>query len=161
MATDIRKTKTKIFAKFDGAPTANARSTPESEPATPSRHSIIGLGNDAPHAGDVTSGLADARDRVGDRFDRDRHVEGIGVNKCGVIARDRDMAFPEYQIAALWHGGPLPSLPRMRRRVRVGDGGAERPLLHVAVARTGDAARRQRHLHQPGAIEAERGLAAP
>lgn len=43
---------------------------------------------------------ADARDRVGDRLDRDRHMEGIGVNKIGVIVRDRDMAFPEYQVAA-------------------------------------------------------------
>src|SRR5579863_4024051 len=79
MATGIRNTKTKTFAKFDNAPHANARSTPESEPATRSRHSTLGLSNDAPHAGDVTSGLADAHDRVGDRLDRDRHMEGIGV----------------------------------------------------------------------------------
>lgn len=99
MATGIRKTKTKTFAKFDGAPPAT-RGLRESEPATTSRNATVGLSNDAPHARDVTSGLADARDRVGDRLDRDRHMEGIGVNKIGVIVRDRDMAFPEHQVAA-------------------------------------------------------------
>ena len=38
---------------------------------------------------------------------------------------------------------------------------AERRFLHIAVARAGNACRRQRHLHQPRAIETERRLAAP
>jgi hypothetical protein len=68
MATGIRKTKTKTFAKFDGdqpRPDSRMRATPS-----------------------------------GDRLDGNRHMEGIGVNKRGVIARDRDMALPEYQVAA-------------------------------------------------------------
>jgi hypothetical protein len=31
----------------------------------------------------TASGLADARDPVGDRLDGNRHMEGIGVNKRG------------------------------------------------------------------------------
>ena len=38
---------------------------------------------------------------------------------------------------------------------------AERLLLHVAVARAGNSAGRQRDLHQPGAVDARVGLAAP
>ncbi len=53
--------------------------------------------------------------------------------------------------------------PRSRSAV-IGVGGdrcPERRFLHVAVARAGHAARRERDLHEAGAIEPERGLAAP
>ncbi len=62
------------------------------------------------------------------------------------------MAFPEDEIAAL-NSCELVGAAADRR--------AERGLLHVAVARTGDAAGGERKLHQAGTIEAERGLAAP
>ena len=77
----------------------------------------------------------------------DRHVERIGVQQRRAIAHDRDMALPEDQIAAA--------------RCSIVDRRAERLLLHVAVARAGDAAGLQRDLHQAGAVDAVVGLAAP
>ena len=62
-------------------------------------------------------------------FDRGRHVMRVGVNDGVGIAHDRDVAFPENQIAALQFG-------------RFGAGAqilAEPVLLHVAVARAADA----------------------
>src|SRR5690348_18347941 len=69
------------------------------------------------------------------------------MNERIVVARNSDMAFPEHQVAK------LQSLEACRR--------AKRPLLHVAVARAGEAGCRKRHLHQSGAVDAEAGLAAP
>src|SRR6185437_4941143 len=57
------------------------------------------------------------------------------------------MAFPEHQIAA----------PQLAKRRQF----SERYFLHVAVARAGVAGRLQRDLHQSGAVDAERCLAAP
>jgi hypothetical protein len=51
---------------------------------------------------------------------------------------------------------PVSSLPAARIRAMASITG-----LHVAVARAGDAAGRQGHLHEAGAIEAQAGLAAP
>src|SRR5579863_970356 len=75
---------------------------------------------------------------------------GVGVNEGGGIARDRDMALPENQVAAL----QLSGLRRIQRA-------AEAVLLHVAVARAAGAGGIQGDLHQPGAIDAEAALAAP
>ena len=51
--------------------------------------------------GDLAAGGLDARDGVGGVFDHGRHVMRVGVNDGVGIARDRDMAFPENQVAAL------------------------------------------------------------
>ena len=69
------------------------------------------------------------------------------MNDIRPVAHDRDVALPEYQIAA-------PRLRDVDRR-------AERVFLHVAVARAGDAAGAERYLHEAGAVEPEIGLAAP
>src|SRR5262249_27143857 len=103
--------------------------------------------SEPPHAGHLAAGSADPRQTVGDRLDRHRHVEGIGVDHAVATTRDGHMTFPEDDVAVLQAGE--------------GDRLAERLLLHVAVARTGDAAGRERHLHQAGAIDAEARLAAP
>src|SRR5262245_20958056 len=100
------------------------------------------------HAGHLAAGSTDAGNRRSDRLKGDRHVERIGVNEGRFVAHDRDMPVPEQKIAATQLG--------MRR-----ERAAERLLLHVTVARAGNPASIQRHLHEPGAIEAERGLPAP
>ncbi len=80
-------------------------------------------------------------------LDRHHHGIGIGVDERLGVARDGDVALPEQQIAAAHFGE--------RHQF------AERQFLHVAVARAGEARRLQRDLHQPGAVHAERRLAAP
>ena len=75
----------------------------------------------------LTISLSDERMRAThNRLDRDRDVKGIGVNERRGVAGDRNMAFPEHEIATLQLG--------QRHR------GAECALLHVAVARAGDPA---------------------
>src|SRR3984893_6768427 len=101
----------------------------------------------APHARHLAIARADAGDRMIDRLQRGRHVEGGGVNHRALVARDRDVPLPEDEIAA-------PARP-VRRKL------AEGRLLHVGVAWTGEAAGGERDLHEAGAIEAEAGLAAP
>src|SRR4051794_22950961 len=73
---------------------------------------------------------------------------GIGVNDGLGVAYDRDMALPEDQVSAL-------QLFRFRQSP------SQRLFLHVAVARTANTRGIERDLHQPGAIDAEAGLAAP
>src|SRR5256885_8234610 len=51
--------------------------------------------------GDLAAGDLDARDGLAGVFDHGGHVVGVGVNDVLGIPRDRDMAFPENQIAAL------------------------------------------------------------
>ena len=51
-------------------------------------------------AGHFAARGLDARDRFGRRLDRHRHGMRIGVQQGFAVARDGDMAFPEYEIAA-------------------------------------------------------------
>src|ERR1700761_3803856 len=51
--------------------------------------------------GDLAAGRLDAGDGVFCVLDRGRHVVRIGVDNAVGIADDRDMAFPENQVAAL------------------------------------------------------------
>src|SRR5207302_4921841 len=74
----------------------------------------------------------------------------IGVQDAIGVAHNSDMAFPEQEIAAAQ--GPL-----FRSVKRLANSG----LLHVAVARTGDAGGMQRHLHETRTIDAKAALAAP
>ena len=50
---------------------------------------------------DLAAGRLDPRDRLARVFDRGRHVMRVGVNDGVGVAHDRDMAFPEDQVAAL------------------------------------------------------------
>src|SRR5262249_1156937 len=102
-----------------------------------------------PHARPLAAGGADARDRLRDRLERDRHVEGIGVNERCRVAHDGHVALPEHEIAPPQFGG--------RNRERL----AERLLLHGAVARAGNTARGKRDLEEARTVETERRLAAP
>src|SRR3954465_12737288 len=74
-------------------------------------------------------------------------MEGVGVKEGVAAKRECDVAFPEDEITALQAGEA--------------DGLAERLLLHVAVARAGDATGMQRDLDEAGAVDAGGGLAAP
>src|SRR6266446_1782458 len=87
------------------------------------------------HARDLAARSVDARNRRFDRFERDRHVEGIGVNERSFVAHDRHVPVPEQKVAA-------PQLRVLRKRA------AERLFLHVAVARARDAASVKRDLHE-------------
>ena len=100
--------------------------------------------------GDLAAGGLDAGDGVAGVFDHGRHVMGVGMNDGVGVAHDRDMAFPEDQIAAL-------QFLRFRRVQRP----AEAVLLHVAVARAAGAGGIQRDLDQAGAIDSKAALAAP
>src|SRR5665213_27036 len=74
----------------------------------------------------------------------------IGVNDRVGIARDRDVAFPENQVAAL-QLAPLLGI----------DIPAETVLLHVAVARAAGARGVQCDLHKTRTIDSKTALAAP
>src|SRR5262245_12001877 len=102
-----------------------------------------------PHARHLAAAGADTRDRLRDRLERDRHVEGIGVNERCRIAYDGPVALPEHEVAPPQFGGRARALA------------AERLFLHGAVARTGNAARAERDLQQARTVETERRLAAP
>ena len=52
------------------------------------------------HAYNLTSHAANARDRLADRLNRYRHMKGIGVHEAVVVARDRDVSWPKYEVAA-------------------------------------------------------------
>ena len=104
------------------------------------------------HAGHVAAARRDAGDGLAERLDGDRHVVAIGVHeRCASSRTIADMALPEHQVAAPQVG--MPGIPATAVPSAC--------FLHVAVARAGDAAGRQRQLHQAGAVEAEAGLAAP
>src|SRR5215831_9552734 len=105
--------------------------------------------HEPPHARHLAADGADARDRLRDRLERDRHVKGIGVNERCRIAYDGDVPLPEHEIAPPQLGGRDRELS------------AERLFLHGAVARAGNAARAERDLQQARTVEAERRLAAP
>src|SRR5215813_11731107 len=102
-----------------------------------------------PHACHLAAAGADACDRLRGRLERDRHVEGIGVNERGRVAHDGHVALPEHEIAPPQLGGRDRELA------------AERLLLHGAVARAGNSARAERDLQEARTVEAERRLAAP
>src|SRR5438034_4097781 len=93
----------------------------------------------------------DSLESVPDRLDCDSHVIGIAMHDRCLIAHDGNVALPERTIAA--------AQPRWidRRRHRR----AERAFLHVAAARAGDAASRERNLNEAGAVEAKTRPAAP
>src|SRR5439155_23424096 len=93
----------------------------------------------------------DSLESVPDRLDCDSHVIGIAMHDRCLIAHDGNVALPEQKIAA--------AQPRWieRRRHRR----AERAFLHVAVARAGDTASRERNLNEAGAVEAKTRPAAP
>ena len=61
---------------------------------------------------DLAARGLDAGDGVACVFDHGRHVMGVGVNDGVGVAHDRDMAFPEDQVAALQflrsRAGPMP-----------------------------------------------------
>src|SRR5689334_12269565 len=104
-----------------------------------------------PHAGDFGAAVADARDRLGDRLDGNRHVEGIGVQEAQAVAHDGDVAVPENEVTT----------SGLRGGEAAQDWRSQRLFLHVAVAWTGNSAGGERDLHQTRAIDAERRLAAP
>ena len=81
----------------------------------------------------------------------DRHVVAVGVEQALGVEHDADMALPEDEVAA----------PQAGEVGGDGDGLAEIPLLHVAVARRRDPGRVERELDEAGAVEAEAGAAAP
>src|SRR5262249_60682661 len=58
-----------------------------------------------PHARHLAAAGADACDRLRDRLERDRHVEGIGVNERGRVAHDGHMALAEHAVAPPQLGG--------------------------------------------------------
>src|SRR5579885_2912637 len=105
------------------------------------------LALDAFDAGDFAPHRFDAVESAFHVFSRNGHVIGVGVEQCFGIAGDGDVPFPKQQIAATYFA--------CRDRF------AQRQLLHVAIARAGKAGGVQRHLYQAGAVDAERGLAAP
>ena len=86
---------------------------------------------------DLAAGGLDPRDGLSGVFDHGCHVVRIGMNDCGRVARDRDMAFPENQVA-----------PLQAARLRGVDIAAETVLLHVAVARAAGAGGVQCDLHK-------------
>src|SRR6185437_5653412 len=91
--------------------------------------------------------VADARQCLCQRFDLDLHVERVGMQKPFGVEHDADMARPEHDVAApAWVDRAFP---------------AKRILLHVGVARCGDARAGERSLHQPRTIHSGMGLAAP
>src|SRR5260370_34578294 len=87
------------------------------------------------HARDLAARSVDARNRRFDRFERDRHVECIGVNERSFVAHHRHVPVPEQKVAA-------PQLRVLRKRA------AERLFLPVAVPRARDAASVKRDLHE-------------
>src|SRR5712671_3154169 len=100
-------------------------------------------------ARDFQTCLANSLDCLLDRLDCNRHVEGIGMDERRYIAHDRDMALPEYEIAAF---GIAQVAFTFRTQVA---------FLHVGVAPAWDAAGRQRNLHQARTVEPKTGLSAP
>ena len=70
------------------------------------------------------------------------------MNQGVIVARDGDVAFPEEKIAT----ARIDNSAEQR---------AERCLLHVAVARAGEAAGVERKLHQSRTVDPKRGPAAP
>src|ERR1700683_1643886 len=99
---------------------------------------------------DVAAGGLDARDRLLRTLDGRGHVMCVGMDDSLAIAGDRDMAFPENQIAAF----------EFLRVARV-EFAAEPLLLHVAVARAAGAGGGERNLHEPRTIDPKTALAAP
>src|SRR5262249_49183777 len=152
IAVEIRKLKTKTFTKLQvrGPCCAVFHTGFATGCAAGSVSSGDGLARDPPHARDFAAGLADARDCLAERLDRDRHVKSVGVNERGADAHDGDVALPENEVAALQS-----TLPGVRDRR------AECLLLHVAVARADTARGGERDLDEARAIEPERGLTAP
>src|SRR5690606_41889176 len=74
----------------------------------------------------------------------------VAVDQIAIVRHDADVPAPEHEVAALEPG----EVTRIDR-------GPELAFLHVAVARTGDPCRRQRHLYQPRAVEGRALLASP
>src|SRR5579863_6100819 len=99
---------------------------------------------------DAVAGGLDARDRLLRTLDGRGHVMRVGMDDSLAIAGDRDMAFPENQIAAF----------ESLRVARV-EFAAEPLLLHVAVARAAGAGGGKRNLHEPRTIDPKTALAAP
>ena len=92
---------------------------------------------------------ADARHRVGERLDDDRHLVAAGVEQVFAVDHDADVARPEDEIAAA----------EVRRAAF--DRCADHALLQVGVARRVVAGGHQGELHEAGAIEPEAGAPAP
>ncbi len=89
-------------------------------------------------------------DRRGERLGCNRHVVGVGVKQR--LASRMIAEWPaRRRVAAAKRRQPGVERQRPRRA----------PLLHVGVARRGNARRLQRHLHQAGAIDAERRSCRP
>src|ERR1700732_138700 len=89
----------------------------------------------SPHARDLAAHPrvahpANARNRLADRLDDDRHVKGICMHETVATRRDCNMAAPEDEIAALELEKPRLVIDRC----------AKRALLHVTVARAWHAA---------------------
>ena len=79
-------------------------------------------------AGDRASALGrDSRNGRSQRLFRHRHVMGVGVEQKVCAGNPADVTFPEQEIAAAQRG------------IR-GQGSAQRRLLQVGIAGTGDAA---------------------
>ncbi len=97
-------------------------------------------------------GRADARDRLRDRLDRDRHVMGVGMNReSNCRARSR-------------RGLSRTVGRRVCRLERSAAGSIAEPNACSCMSlsrQQGNAASGQRQLHQCGTIESETGLAAP
>ena len=53
---------------------------------------------DTPNACDLTAGIPDARNGIGNWFNCDRHMESVGVEKARAVACYSNVVFPENQI---------------------------------------------------------------
>src|SRR5262249_28004876 len=104
----------------------------------------------AAYACDLTFFCTYARDRSLGRLEYDRHMGCAGMHERPIPSRNRHMTVPEHKIAS----------PQLTKLARL-DCAAERPFLHVAVARTSDAAGAERELQQTRAVHAKTGLSAP
>src|SRR5512135_1076437 len=103
LAVDTRKLTTKTFTKLPACACRYAVFHNGLQPRAPrqARASDNGSARDPAHARDLAAGIADARERCGDRLDRNRHVKSVGVNEGRAVAHDRHVAFPEDEVAAL------------------------------------------------------------
>src|SRR5579871_3574702 len=131
-------------------PTTPARCSPPPSATRPPETARSRRNSEPLDCSNLASPGLDAGDRVVDVLECGRHVKGVGMHERVGVAHDRDMAFPEDEIAAL----QVPCLVRIERAAELG-------LLHVAVARAGSAGGLQRKLHQARAVDAEAALAAP
>ena len=92
--------------------------------------------------------LCDPADDLGERFNRDRHPPGIGMQEIEAIRHKPDMPREEDQITAL------------QRFIRI-ERATQRAALLVTVAGTVQASQVERKLDEPGTVNAACAATAP